>query len=126
MSAQVIADDEVLAVAASPVTEFRAGAATRDFERRLPRAESDRSSASALSDVTVPDGHGAADVRARTLAEILRLLGTVDAGRVQMPQSHRRGHARLGGRLRADGEPAVVRERCRDGRRGSAADPALR
>ncbi|QJS99624.1 SfnB family sulfur acquisition oxidoreductase [Streptomyces asoensis] len=89
MSAHVIADDaEALAVAASLAEEFRAGASTRDTERRLPRAELDRLSASGLLAVTVPADHGGADVSALTLAEIFRLLGTADGSLAQIPQSH--------------------------------------
>ncbi|MEU9271390.1 SfnB family sulfur acquisition oxidoreductase [Streptomyces sp. NPDC048251] len=89
MSAHVIADDaEALAVAASLAEEFRAGASARDSERRLPRAELDRLSASGLLAVTVPADHGGADVSALTLAEIFRLLGTADGSLAQIPQSH--------------------------------------
>ncbi|WP_314225187.1 SfnB family sulfur acquisition oxidoreductase [Streptomyces zaehneri] len=89
MSAHVIADDaEALAVAASLAEEFRAGASARDIERRLPRAELDRLSASGLLAVTVPADHGGADVSALTLAEIFRLLGTADGSLAQIPQSH--------------------------------------
>ncbi|WP_254407623.1 acyl-CoA dehydrogenase family protein [Streptomyces sp. GMY02] len=68
--------------------EFRAGAAERDRERRLPRAELERLSASGLLGVTVPREHGGADVSARTLAEIFRLLAGADASLAQIPQSH--------------------------------------
>ncbi|MBK3629877.1 SfnB family sulfur acquisition oxidoreductase [Streptomyces sp. MBT49] len=89
MSAHVIADDaEALAVAASLAAEFRPGASARDAARRLPRAELDRMSASGLLAVTVPAGHGGADVGAWTLAEIFRLLATADASLAQIPQSH--------------------------------------
>ncbi|MEU0409294.1 SfnB family sulfur acquisition oxidoreductase [Streptomyces griseorubiginosus] len=89
MSAHVIADDaEALAVAASLAAEFRPGAAARDAERRLPRAELDRISASGLLAVTVPAEHGGADVSALTLAEIFRLLAAADASLAQIPQSH--------------------------------------
>ncbi|WP_405631922.1 SfnB family sulfur acquisition oxidoreductase [Streptomyces sp. NBC_00016] len=89
MSAHVIADDaEALAVAASLAEEFRAGASARDSERRLPRAELDRLSASGLLAVTVPADHGGADVSDLTLAEIFRLLGTADGSLAQIPQSH--------------------------------------
>ncbi|MGA5037857.1 SfnB family sulfur acquisition oxidoreductase [Streptomyces capoamus] len=89
MTAHVIADDaEALAVAAALAEEFRAGAAGRDAERRLPRAELDRLSASGLLAVTVPAEHGGADVRAGTLAEIFRLLGSADGSLAQIPQSH--------------------------------------
>ncbi|MFJ8944872.1 SfnB family sulfur acquisition oxidoreductase [Streptomyces sp. NPDC102395] len=87
--ARVIADDaEALAVAAALAEEFRTGAAERDVERRLPRAELDRLSGSGLLAVTVPAEHGGADVGARTLAEVFRLLGAADASLAQIPQSH--------------------------------------
>lgn len=89
MTAHVIADaTEALAVAAALADEFRAGAAQRDAQRRLPRAELDRLSASGLLAVTVPAEHGGADVDARTLAEIFRLLGSADGSLAQIPQSH--------------------------------------
>lgn len=89
MTAHVIADEaEALAVAAALTDEFRAGAAARDAERRLPRAELDRLSASGLLAVTVPAEHGGADVGAGTLAEIFRLLGSADGSLAQIPQSH--------------------------------------
>ncbi|NKQ28397.1 SfnB family sulfur acquisition oxidoreductase, partial [Streptomyces galbus] len=89
MTAHVIADDaEALAVAAGLADVFRAGAARRDAERALPRAELDRLSASGLLAVTVPAEHGGADVRAATLAEVFRLLGAADASLAQIPQSH--------------------------------------
>ncbi|MFF3137810.1 SfnB family sulfur acquisition oxidoreductase [Streptomyces mirabilis] len=89
MSAKVIADDvEALAVAAALAEEFRAGASTRDSERRLPREELNRLSASGLLAVTVPAEHGGADVRQETLAEVFRLLASADASLAQIPQNH--------------------------------------
>jgi SfnB family sulfur acquisition oxidoreductase len=89
MTAHVIADDaEAVAVASALADEFRVGASARDAERRLPREELDRLSASGLLAVTVPAEHGGADVRAETLAEIFRLLGCADASLAQIPQSH--------------------------------------
>ncbi|MFF9021198.1 SfnB family sulfur acquisition oxidoreductase [Streptomyces eurythermus] len=89
MTAHVIADDaEALAIAAELAEEFRAGASLRDAERRLPRHELDRLSASGLLAVTVPAGHGGADVRTGTLAEIFRLLASADGSIAQIPQSH--------------------------------------
>lgn len=88
-TAAVIADDaEALAVAAALADAFRAGATGRDAERRLPRAELDRLSASGLLAVTVPAEHGGADVTQETLAEIFRLLASADASLAQIPQSH--------------------------------------
>ncbi|MFF8881193.1 SfnB family sulfur acquisition oxidoreductase [Streptomyces flaveolus] len=89
MTAHIIADDaEALKVATALAEDFRAGAAARDAERRLPRAELDRLSRSGLLAVTVPAEHGGADVSAATLAEIFRLLATADASIAQIPQSH--------------------------------------
>jgi SfnB family sulfur acquisition oxidoreductase len=89
VSAHVIASDtEALAVAAALAEEFRAGASARDVERRLPRAELDRLSASGLLAVTVPAEHGGADVDAPTLAEVFRLLASADASLAQIPQNH--------------------------------------
>ena len=89
MSAHVITDDtEALAVAAALAEEFRAGASARDTERRLPREELDRLSASGLLAVTVPAEHGGADVTATTLAESFRLLASADGSLAQIPQSH--------------------------------------
>ncbi|MER6156388.1 SfnB family sulfur acquisition oxidoreductase [Streptomyces sp. NPDC001868] len=88
-AAKVIADDvEALTVVAALAEEFRAGASERDAERRLPRAELDRLSASGLLAVTVPAEHGGADVSQETLAEIFRLLASADASLAQIPQSH--------------------------------------
>ncbi|GGX59465.1 SfnB family sulfur acquisition oxidoreductase [Streptomyces fructofermentans] len=89
MTATVITDDaEALAVAAELADDFRPGAARRDAERVLPRAELDRLSASGLLGVTVPAEHGGADVRQETLAEVFRLLASADASLAQIPQSH--------------------------------------
>ncbi|UED87329.1 SfnB family sulfur acquisition oxidoreductase [Streptomyces profundus] len=88
-AARVIGDDaEALAVAAELAAEFRQGAARRDAERELPRAELARLSASGLLAVTVPAKHGGADVRQETLAEVVRLLAAADASLAQIPQSH--------------------------------------
>ncbi|MFE9009688.1 SfnB family sulfur acquisition oxidoreductase [Streptomyces sp. NPDC007875] len=87
--AHVIADDtEALKVAAALAEEFRTGAAERDAQRRLPRAELDRLSASGLPAITVPAEYGGADVSAVTLAEVFRLLAAADASLAQIPQSH--------------------------------------
>ncbi|MFF9035772.1 SfnB family sulfur acquisition oxidoreductase [Streptomyces sp. NPDC014892] len=88
-AARVIADDtEALAVATALAEEFRAGASERDAQRRLPRAELDRLSASGLLAVTVPAAYGGADVSQETLAEVFRLLASADASLAQIPQSH--------------------------------------
>ncbi|HET6859354.1 MAG TPA: SfnB family sulfur acquisition oxidoreductase [Streptomyces sp.] len=87
--AHVVADEtEALALAHDLARDFRAGAAARDAERRLPHAELARLSASGLLGVTVPREHGGAQVPARVLAEVVRLLATGDPSLAQIPQSH--------------------------------------
>ncbi|MFF3438603.1 SfnB family sulfur acquisition oxidoreductase [Streptosporangium sp. NPDC002721] len=87
--AHVIADDaEAVATARALATEFAPGAAERDAARVLPVAELDRLSASGLLAITVPREHGGAQVSARTLAEVVRLLAAADPNIAQIPQSH--------------------------------------
>ncbi|WP_037914930.1 SfnB family sulfur acquisition oxidoreductase [Actinacidiphila yeochonensis] len=88
-AAHVIADEaEALDVAARLAAGFRVDADTRDAERRLPRAELEKLSASGLLGITVPAEYGGAGVSARTLAEVLRLLATADGSLAQIPQNH--------------------------------------
>ncbi|MFB4274336.1 SfnB family sulfur acquisition oxidoreductase [Nonomuraea sp. MTCD27] len=85
----VIADDaEALATARGLAGEFAAEAGARDAERRLPGPELDRLSASGLLAITVPRAYGGADVSARTIAEVFRLLAAADPNIAQIPQSH--------------------------------------
>ncbi|WP_055564321.1 SfnB family sulfur acquisition oxidoreductase [Streptomyces atriruber] len=85
----MITDDaEAIAVAAALADAFRPGAAERDAQRQLPHAEIEQLSSSGLLGITVPRAHGGADVSARTLAEIFRLLATADPSIAQIPQSH--------------------------------------
>ncbi|GII61277.1 SfnB family sulfur acquisition oxidoreductase [Sphaerisporangium krabiense] len=84
----ITGEAEALAVARELSAAFRAGASERDAQRKLPHAEVDRLSASGLLGVTVPAAHGGADVPARVLAEVMRLLAAGDASLAQIPQSH--------------------------------------
>ncbi len=88
-AAHVIGDDaEAIAVARALAHEFRREAATRDRERRLPRDEIERYSASGLWAVTVPREHGGAAVGTGTLAEITALISAADGSLGQIPQNH--------------------------------------
>lgn len=86
--ARIADESQALAVAAELAARFRKDAAERDAQRRLPRAELDRLTASGLLAVTVPAEFGGADVRSVTLAEIFRTLASADASLAQIPQSH--------------------------------------
>ncbi|MEV6521360.1 SfnB family sulfur acquisition oxidoreductase [Longispora sp. NPDC051575] len=88
-AAHVIRDgSEALDVAAGLAAEFAPGAADRDAHRRLPHDELDRLSASGLLAVTVPAGHGGADLGADTLTEVFRILAAADPNIAQIPHSH--------------------------------------
>lgn len=81
-------EHEALAVADRLAVEFGAGAAERDAQRRLPRAEIERLSDSGLLAITVPRQFGGAEVSARVLAEVMRRLAAADPSIAQIPQSH--------------------------------------
>ncbi|MCI2422448.1 SfnB family sulfur acquisition oxidoreductase [Saccharopolyspora sp. K220] len=88
-TAGLVCDDaEALELAARFAERFAAGAAERDRERRIPYAELDALSASGLLGITVPRSHGGAEVSARTLVEVFRLLAAADPNIAQIPQSH--------------------------------------
>lgn len=81
-------DAEALAVAERLADRFRADAAARDAERRLPLAELDALSRSGLLAITVPARFGGADVSTATLTQVVRLLAAADPNIAQIPQSH--------------------------------------
>ncbi|MFN8074344.1 MAG: SfnB family sulfur acquisition oxidoreductase [Kineosporiaceae bacterium] len=103
-------DDEAVRVAEHLVPVLAAGAAQRDRERRLPVQELALLSASGLLGITVPMGHGGAEVRTSTVAEVVRLLALADPNIAQIPHSHfvyvnvlrTTGGERLRARLYAD------------------------
>ncbi|KWX02151.1 SfnB family sulfur acquisition oxidoreductase [Carbonactinospora thermoautotrophica] len=84
----ITSDAEALDVARALAAEFAPDAGARDAERRLPRAELDRLSASGLLGITVPREHGGADVSTATVTEVFRLLAVADPNIAQIPQSH--------------------------------------
>ncbi len=88
-SVRVIGDEaEALARARELAAEFARGAAERDAQRQLPERQLDQLARSGLLGITVPRGHGGAEVSVRTLAEVFRLLATADPNIAQIPQSH--------------------------------------
>lgn len=78
----------LLAAVRELVPQIAAGAADRDRERRLPRAELDELSRSGALAVTVPTSHGGAGGGAAAAFEATRLLATADPNVAQVPQSH--------------------------------------
>ncbi|MGY0502138.1 acyl-CoA dehydrogenase family protein [Nocardia sp. FBN12] len=67
---------------------FAAGAAERDFSRRLPHEELDQLSASGLLAITVPAEFGGADLPPSVVAEVVRILAAADPNIAQVPHSH--------------------------------------
>ncbi len=88
-AARIIRDDaEAIDVARALAHDFRREAAVRDRERRLPREEIERFSASGLWAITVPREYGGAAVSAATLAEVTALISAADGSLGQIPQNH--------------------------------------
>lgn len=88
-AAHVVSDGgEAVRIARELVPRLAAGADRRDAERKLPWAEIAEIRASGLLGITVPRSHGGAGATASTVAEALRLLGTVDLSLAQILQPH--------------------------------------
>jgi SfnB family sulfur acquisition oxidoreductase len=79
---------ELLVAMRELVPAIAAGAADRDRERRLPRAELDELSRVGALAVTVPTSHGGVGGGASAAFEVTRLLATADPNVAQVPQSH--------------------------------------
>jgi len=88
MAHRVKTDSEAILLATHFGERFAAGAAQRDRERRLPRAELDELSKSGLLAVGVPRSYGGAGISNVTLAEVFRLLSKGDPNLGQIPQNH--------------------------------------
>ncbi|TCP50767.1 alkylation response protein AidB-like acyl-CoA dehydrogenase [Tamaricihabitans halophyticus] len=88
-AAQIVrSDQEALDKARLLASWLGAEASERDADRRLPWGELSALSATGLLGITVPRSHGGADVRARTLVEVCRLLAVADPSIAQLGQSH--------------------------------------
>ncbi|MGW9351172.1 SfnB family sulfur acquisition oxidoreductase [Nocardiopsis flavescens] len=81
-------DAEAVEAARALLPRLAEGAAARDRDRELPRAQVRALAGAGLLGITVPRALGGAEVRAATVAEVLRLLGTVDLSLAQIPQPH--------------------------------------
>ncbi|MGP3988885.1 SfnB family sulfur acquisition oxidoreductase [Streptomyces sp. 3N207] len=88
MAHVITSEAEAIAIAAELAGTFARGSALRDAGRVLPRAELDQLSQSGLLGITVPRAHGGAEVGARALGEVIRLLSAADASIGQIPQNH--------------------------------------
>ena len=81
-------DEEAIVVAKQLAQEFATEASDRDRERRLPLNEIQQFSQSGLWAITVPKQFGGAQVKYRTLAEVIKTIASVDPSLAQLPQNH--------------------------------------
>ncbi|KUP97093.1 SfnB family sulfur acquisition oxidoreductase [Thermobifida cellulosilytica] len=89
VTAHVVSDDdEAVRIARDLVPRLAVGADRRDAERELPWEQVAQIRASGLLGITVPRSHGGAGAAAATVAEALRLVGTVDLSLAQILQPH--------------------------------------
>ncbi|MBY6350478.1 SfnB family sulfur acquisition oxidoreductase [Rhodococcoides corynebacterioides] len=88
MTPPVLDDDAALATAEALRAVLATGAAARDRDRTLPRAELDALSQSGLLGITVPARFGGRPVATRTVARVFATLARGDASVAQIPQSH--------------------------------------
>lgn len=88
MTPPLLDDDAALAAADAVRAVLATGAAARDRDRILPRAELDAVSDSGLLGITVPARFGGRPVSTRTVAQVFATLARGDASVAQIPQSH--------------------------------------
>ena len=88
MTPPLLDDAGALAAAEAVRAVLATGAAARDRDRVLPRAELDAVSDSGLLGITVPARFGGRPVSTRTVARVFATLARGDASVAQIPQSH--------------------------------------
>lgn len=81
-------DEEAIEVAKQLAQVFAQEASERDRERRLPLDEIQQFSQSGLWAITVPKQFGGVEVKYRTLAEVIKIIASVDPSLAQLPQNH--------------------------------------
>jgi SfnB family sulfur acquisition oxidoreductase len=85
---KIASDAGALDAARVLATEFAAGAAERDLERRLPWEEIERFTQTGLWAITVPKQYGGAGVKAATVAQVIAVISAADGSLGQIPQNH--------------------------------------
>lgn len=84
----VLTAADAVSVAAALAEEFAVDADRRDLDRALPFDEITRLKSTGLLAITVPRQYGGADLPPSTVAEVVRILATVDPNIAQIPHSH--------------------------------------
>ncbi|MDR3399029.1 MAG: SfnB family sulfur acquisition oxidoreductase [Pandoraea sp.] len=85
---RIASEEEALQVAQTLAETFRADAAERDRERRLPWDEIERFTASGLWAITIPEAYGGLGASYETLAQLFVTVCAVDPSLGQIPQNH--------------------------------------
>jgi SfnB family sulfur acquisition oxidoreductase len=85
---RIVDEGQAIEIAHRLAERFRATAADRDRERRLPYGELDELAASGLLAITVPEEFGGIDVSNSVLAEVTAILSEGDSSIGQIPQNH--------------------------------------
>lgn len=85
---RIASEAEALETAHRLAAQFRAGAAARDRERRLPWDEIEQYTASGLGTITVPRAYGGLGASYETLAQVFAILCAADPSLGQIPQNH--------------------------------------
>ncbi len=80
--------DKAIAVAQEYATSIADGVIRRDRAGAVPAAELAALDASGLLGITVPAEHGGSGLPASVLAEVIRIIATVDPAIAQVPQGH--------------------------------------
>ena len=81
-------DEEAIQVAHELAAEFALEAAVRDHERRIPLKEINKYSQSGLWAINIPKQFGGAGVSYKTLAEVVKIISSVDSSLGQIAQNH--------------------------------------
>ena len=88
-AAHIIQNDaEAIQVAKQLAHEFAKEASLRDQKRRLPLQEIQKYSQSGLWAINIPKAFGGAQVKYRTLAEVVKIISSVDSSLGQIAQNH--------------------------------------
>lgn len=81
-------DQEAIEIAKQLAESFKVEAAIRDHERRLPLKEIQAYSQSGLWGINIPKQYGGAELSYKTLAEVVKIISSVDSSLGQIAQNH--------------------------------------
>ncbi|OTG87006.1 SfnB family sulfur acquisition oxidoreductase [Acinetobacter sp. ANC 4558] len=85
---QIKSDEEAIQVANTLVERFKKNASYRDQNRLLPLEEIVEYSQSGLWGINIPKQYGGAQVKHRTLSQVIRTLASADPALTQISENH--------------------------------------